>query len=132
MYNDYGWLTVRTETAGAYPVVRALVRIRGAEEENKEVVYSLFTDRDGLTERIRLPAPALALSMSPGQNEIPYATYDLEITADGYYPKRIYGINVFPKTDAIQVVSMIPASNGSDEPPIGDLNIEIPSYYTEK
>ena len=114
MLNDFGWLTVRAETAGAYPVEGAIVRIRGAEESNKDVIFSLITDRDGLTDKIRLPAPAEELSMYPEAKELPYSIYDLEIVADGYYPKRIYGLTIFPSVSSIQVVGLVP-ENGESE-----------------
>ena len=108
MLNDYGWLTVRAQTGGAYPVEGALVRIRGAEEENSEIVYSLLTDRDGITDKIRLPAPSAGLSMYPEAKELPYSIYDIEIDSEGYIPKRIYGLTVFPGVSAIQIVDLIP------------------------
>lgn len=108
MLNDYGWLTVRAQTGGAYPVEGALVKIRGAEEENAEIIYSILTDRDGLTEKIKLPAPSPALSMYPDAKELPYSIYDLEIDAEGYAPKRIYGLTIFPGISSIQVVGLVP------------------------
>lgn len=108
MLNDYGWLTVRAETGGAYPIEGALVRIRGAEEANSEVVFSLITDRDGLTDKIRLPAPSESLSEYPEAKELPYSIYDLEIVADGYVPKRLYGLTVFPGISSLQVVGLVP------------------------
>lgn len=108
MNEDYGWLTVRAQTAGAYPVEGALVKIRGAEENNSDIVFSLITDKDGLTDKIRLPTPPIGLSQYPGAGELPYSVYDLEIIADGYIPKRIYGLTVFPKTGSIQIIGLVP------------------------
>ena len=57
-----------------------------------------------------LPSPARSYSLSPHALEMPYAVYDLEITADGFYTKRINNIAVFSGIEAIQEVNMIPIS----------------------
>lgn len=128
MLNSEGSLTVRTYTAGgALPVSGALVRIQGAEEANRFVSYTLITDRDGLTPRITLPAPSVSYSLSPGPAESPYSIYDVEISASGYYTKRINGLTVFSGIDSVQQVNLIPASAtpGADYPR-GNVNATIP------
>ena len=53
MYTEFGNLTVRAYTAGGgLPVADAIVRINGAEEANRFVTYTLFTNRDGSTEAV--------------------------------------------------------------------------------
>jgi len=108
MLNDFGGLTVRVQTAGAYPIEDAIVRVRGAQEGNSEIIFSLVTDNDGLTEKIRLPTPSPELSKYPDSKEDPYSLYDVEIAADGYAPKNLYGLTVFPEIDSLQIVGLIP------------------------
>ena len=131
MFNDFGRLTVRAQTGGAYPVSGAIVRIRGADEEISDVNYSLITNLSGNTETITLPAPSIAYSASPNAKEIPFASYDIEITAQDYYPKRIYGVEIFPRTDSIQIVSMIPIEGSGYGAPTGELVAEIPNQELE-
>ena len=108
-YNDNGRLTIRTYTAGgALPVAKATVRITGANEENRFIEYTVLTDVDGITDAILLPTPALTYSTSPNPAEIPYATYEIELSADGYYTKRIHDVAIFSGTDSMQSVNMIP------------------------
>ncbi len=128
MLNSYGSLRIRTYTAGgALPVVGALVRIRGAEEENRFIMHTLLTDRDGLTEKVILPAPSVGYSLSPSPEESPYSIYDVEISADGYYTKRIDGMSVFSGIDSVQLVNMIPSSAAPIESyPRGNVNATIP------
>ena len=127
MLNDYGTLTVRTVSGGAYPVKDAIVRIIGAEESNRSVAHTLITDIDGLTPTVILPAPIVNYSLSPDATETPYSTYNLEIDAIGYFPKRIYGIMIFPTVDSLQQINMIPTSeNGFNAYPGGNINAEIP------
>ncbi len=127
MLNDFGTLTVRAVTGGAYPVKNALVRIIGAEEENLGVSYTLLTNIDGLTQTVSLPAPSAAYSQTSSAVESPYSIYNLEIDADGYYSKRIYGLMVFAGIDSLQQIDMIPISkNTSDGYPDGNINAVIP------
>lgn len=128
MLNSEGKLRIRAYTAGgALPVENALVKIRGAEEDNRLVAYTLVTDFDGLTPEVRLPAPSLEYSLSPDPLEAPYSVYDVEISAPGYYTKRISGLTVFPGVNSIQLVNMIPYSGeGYEDYPRGNINMVIP------
>ena len=128
MPQSSGTLRIRTYTAGgALPVSGAVVRIRGAQEDNKLVNYSVVTDRDGLTPKITLPAPAVNYSLAPAPAEQPYSVYDVEITSPGYLSKRIYGLTVFSGIDSLQLVNMIPGKGDSfDNYPIGNVNSVIP------
>lgn len=110
-YIDNGMLTVRAYTAGgALPVAKSVVKIIGADENNRFVEFSLVTDVDGSTQKIALPSPPKSLSLSPGAQDVPYAVYDIEISADGYYTKRITNVAVFSGTEALQLINMIPIS----------------------
>lgn len=128
MLNSNGTLRVRAYTAGgALPVEGAVIRVTGASEDNRLVAYSTITDRDGLGELFTLPAPDVNYSLSPSPAEAPYALYDLEITADGYYTKTIRGISVFSGVNSIQLVNMIPGSGRMVEDyPRGSINYIIP------
>ena len=114
-YTGKGTLTVKAiVAAGALPLSGVLVNIRGGDEENRFVEYSLLTDEDGLTETLTLPTPALEYSLTPTPTEIPYAKYDITAIADGYYPISIIGASVFANTHSLQVINMIPTSGESD------------------
>ena len=127
MLDSEGVLRIRAYTAGgALPVEGALVEIRGAEEENSTVVYSVLTDRDGITEPIALPAPSLSYSLSPSPSEKPFALYDVDISAEGYYPKRIVGVSVFSGINSWQNANMIPLGSGAGDYPRGNVNAIIP------
>ena len=126
VFDETGSLTVRTYTAGgALPIKNTHVRIVGAGEENRFFEKELFTDEDGLTAKILLPAPSGSLSLHPGAPEIPYATYDMQVSAPGYYTKNIYGVVVFSGIDSIQPVAMIPVGDDAGLYPKDSLNIYI-------
>ena len=127
MLDSQGTLRIRAYTAGgALPIEGAVVRISGAEEANRTVAYSVLTDRDGITEAVILPAPSLSYSLAPSPTEAPYAAYDVEITANGYYPKTILGVSVFSGVNSVQLANMIPSGADPGEYPRGNVNAVIP------
>ena len=110
-YTDTGLISVRVYTAGgALPVENAVVRITGADEDDRFVEYSVLTDNDGLTKIIALPSPSKAFSLSPGAAEAPYSIYDIEITSNGFYTKNIKSVAVFSGVKSLLEVNMIPIS----------------------
>ncbi len=119
-YTDSGTMIVKAYTAGgALPVPSTVVRITGGDEENRFVEFSLLTDDDGITPRIPLPSPKKSYSLAPNPSESPYALYNIEVSADGYYPKKIANVALFSGTDSFQSVNMIPIAvyeNGVDFP----------------
>ncbi len=114
-YSGTGNLTVRAYTAGgALPVEGSVVRITGVDEWNRFVEYSLLTDIDGLTKIISLPTPELSFSQAPNPSEIPYGVYDVEISKDGFYTKKIKNVAIFAGVDSMQPINMIPVSISDD------------------
>ena len=103
-----GSLVVKVSTArGAIPLEGATVNIRGGESQNSDIIYSLSTNRDGLTPKIDLPAPARGLSEVPG-NVAPYAIYDIDIFKEGYTDLFFTSVAVFDSITSIQPAVMIP------------------------
>ena len=114
-YEKSGTLIINASSAGgALPSAGTLVRILGGEEENRDVQFSLLTDIDGVSERITLPAPSRELSLTPGAAEPSYALYNLEISAPGFYTKRILNVAVFDGEETVQPVNMIPLALHND------------------
>ena len=129
MINSQGTLQIRAYTAGgALPVPNARVQITGADETNRLISYSLITDMDGITDAVTLPTPSVDYSLSPTPAEAPYAIYDVVIDAEGYYIKRINGVNVFSGVNSLQQINMIPiSSDGKNDFPRGNVNTNIPN-----
>ena len=108
-YDSQGFIQISAYTAaGALPVSNVTVRISGNEEGNIGIEYSMITDRNGLTEVVALPTPAKSYSLSPGASEQPYAKYDVQASADGFYEKNIYDVAVFSGIKSILPLEMIP------------------------
>ena len=129
MLDSKGYLRIRALSAGgALPVEGVSVRILGADEYNRFTSFSLLTDRDGLTESLSLPTPSVGYSLTPSPAELPFALYDVEIRADGYYPKKLIGVSVFPGIESVQPIIMIPIpKDPSVVKPEGYERVTIPS-----
>ncbi len=103
-----GFLVVKVSTArGAIPLEGASVNIRGGDAQNSGIIYSLSTNRDGLTQKVSLPAPARGLSEVPG-NVAPYALYNIDIFKEGYIDLSFTNVAVFDSITSIQPAVMIP------------------------
>lgn len=117
-----GFLTVAVKTAnGALPIENASVVIYGHSEldENSvplenpsDVIYSLKTNRNGLTERVALQTKPKELSEVPG-NLYPYLSYNIFVTADGYYDSSYINVPIFQGINSLQPVNLIPLSEFS-------------------
>ena len=107
-YTATGTLIVSVYTAGgAFPVEDALVIIRGSEQNSSGVLSVLYTDQSGNTPRITLPAPPAAESEKPGTDK-PYATYNIEVDKENFYPRTFNNVPLFAGTTSIQPVNLIP------------------------
>ena len=127
MLSSEGKLRVRATTAGgALPIVGARVKISGAEEANGGIRYLLFTDNDGTTESVTLPAPDKSFSQKPYPAELPYSIYDVEISMEGYYTQRINALPIFAGIESYQIVNMIPSSANDLIYPNGNTDTTVP------
>jgi len=87
------------------PVGNARISIT-PKGEPANIIDELITDSNGQSPSVILPAPPLDFSMEP--SEQPYSEYDLNITADGFAPFRIEGVQVFPDATALQNTTLNP------------------------
>lgn len=108
-YDSTGNIKVRTYVASdAMPLSGVVVKIYGTDDYNRDVLYSLITDSNGLTKEISLPTPPKSFSTSPGAAESPYSVYTVELVKDGFYPKIISNVPIFSDTTALLPIEMIP------------------------
>lgn len=63
------------------------------------------TNASGMSEELTLNAPPLEYSMQPGEEQ-PFAQYTLQITAPGYRPVSVSGVQIFSNQLALQDVRM--------------------------
>ena len=111
---NFGNITVSVRTAdGALPVERAIVTVKDAGEN---ILAVFFTDADGNTPRLRVPAPDIANSESPDAPGVPFFTYNIDTDKEGYVSVRNLNVPVYPGITSIQPVAMLPLAEGQREP----------------
>ena len=90
---NVGYIVVRVTTArGAIPLEKATVSIRGTQKEDSGVIYSLETDKSGLTPRLPLPAPPRDNSQAPN-GDLPYSLWNIDVFLKGFAYR--YCANIF-------------------------------------
>ena len=103
-----GYLIVRVSTArGAIPVEGAEVIIRKSDASDSDIIASMISSNSGLTSSTSLPAPPRALSESPGSIK-PFATYNIEIRANGYSAQYYNEVPIFDGITSYQNAILIP------------------------
>ena len=119
---DEGGLQVIVETpSGRLPIEDAEVAISYTGDP-ESTIEEVSTDSSGQTERIELRTPPLEYSMEPSEQQ-PYAEYTIQVTARGFIPVNVSGIQVFSGETATQRVRLVPEE--SDINPVD--NIVIPA-----
>lgn len=107
---ETGLMQVRvTALNQAVPIVGAKIVITRPLGESSSVMWSDTTDESGKSGVVELPTPKTSLSLSPqGNNELPYAVYNVRVEAPGFY--TVYSVNtqVFPNQLSIVAVDMVP------------------------
>lgn len=71
----------------------------------ESTVEEVNTDASGMSEQIALAAPPLEYSMQPSEEQ-PYAEYTIQVTARGYRPISISGIEVMSGQISLQEIRM--------------------------
>lgn len=111
---DKGQLMVQVNSnTGAKPISDASVEISYTGDP-ESVIEKIETNEDGQTEDIELAAPPLEYSMSPGENQ-PYAEYTVKISAPGYEPVTVSGVQILSGVRGIQNVRMQPLEISNDD-----------------
>ena len=96
-----------TQNNRARPVTDAKISIFSTVSGNRTQIEEIVTDNSGQTAEIELPTPPLDYSLVPG-SPMPYAQYDIRVTADGFAPLIINDIQILPDTLALQNCPLLP------------------------
>ncbi len=104
--SDPGYLQVLVTTgSSALPIENATVIIK---DKAGSQLYSLKTNEDGLTIYVSLDAPSVDLTLDPIHKNLPYATYDVEVYAEGYSSSVVKNVQIFSTISSTLPVSMQP------------------------
>ena len=113
---DQGRLQINvTANVGLIPIQNANITISYTGDPNN-TLETLTTDSSGQTDAVSLSAPPLDYGLTPN-SPMPYSEYTLNVTAPGYEPVTVSGVEVLPDVTALQNIEMIPTetAEGDDE-----------------
>lgn len=120
---DVGRLQVNvTADIGQIPIQGATISISFTGEPDS-TVETLNTDSSGQTDTVSLRTPPLEYSLTPN-SPMPYSEYTVSVTAPGYEPVTVSGVEILPDVTAVQNIEMTP-SEISQEP---EETITIPDH----
>lgn len=93
-------------SVGLIPVVGATVSISYTGDPDN-TIDTLTTDSSGQTPIVFLPAPDIALSLTPSVEQ-PYSEYNILVEAPGYEPVLVSGSEILPDRLSLQPIQMNP------------------------
>ena len=91
-----------TASIGLVPISGAKIAISFTGEPGSPL-ETLTTDSSGQTDTVSLETPPLQYSLTP-DSPMPYAEYTVSVTAPGYEPVIVSGVEVLPDVTAIQQI----------------------------
>lgn len=102
-----------TANVGLIPIQNANITISYTGQPDN-TLETVTTDSSGQTGPVSLSAPPLSFSLTPN-SPMPYSEYTLNITAPGYEPVTVSGVEVLPDVTAIQNIEMTPTETARDD-----------------
>ena len=125
---DTGTLRVSVVgTATRNPIRNAQITLSYSGEPGR-TLEEVNTDESGNSETLTLDTPPLELSMEP-QEEQPYAEYTIEVSAEGFRPVTISGIELMSGQASLQEVRMEEERTVGN--PVDDIVIPAHTLYAE-
>ena len=102
---DKGSLKVEVVTGRMRrPIEGAQIAISYSGDPDSRV-EEVKADASGMSEELVLDAPPLEYSMEPSENQ-PFSQYTVKVTAPGYRPVSVSGVQIFSEQLALQQVQM--------------------------
>lgn len=114
---EQGTLFIKLSSAeGAYPVPGSIV-ISQTENGVRVFEQSIEAGADGLAPVVTLNTPDRSISLDPQSTQLPYAAYDVEVSAAQYAPVLIEGVQVYSGVEAYLPINMVPIFSSADLSP---------------
>lgn len=112
---DTGRLQVSVESrVNRDPIADARIAISYTGEPDS-TFEELSTNESGQTDQVELETPPLEYSLEPSETQ-PYAQYTIHITAEGYQPVTVDGIQVLSNQTAVQDIRLQPSGAAATWP----------------
>lgn len=123
---DKGSLKVEVVTGRMRrPIEGAQIAISYSGDPDSRV-EEVKADASGMSEELVLDAPPLEYSMEPSENQ-PFSQYTVKVTAPGYRPVSVSGVQIFSEQLALQQVQM-PAEEESQSQ-VDNIVIPVNTLY---
>lgn len=127
---DKGRLQINVLNNFNIPITNATINISYSGEPDR-TIESLTTNSSGSSPVVDLNAPPIELSLDQTNIIQPYSEYSIYVTAPGYEPVDISGIEILSDTTSVQSVNLTSVEQGSPS------DIVIPAHtlygdYPEK
>ena len=97
-----GLLAVVTTVDRLYPVNNAKVTVFSGSLDNMQIIDTDFTDNSGKSKVFSLPTPQKQLSLESENTQLPYSTYNMMVTSEGYLDNVHLNIPVFSGVTSVQ------------------------------
>ena len=105
-----GHLKVQTRAGeGVLPVAGAHIMLM---DMGGKLLYETYTDANGDTQELALPAPDKALTLDPGYTQPAYSTWIVAVEKPGFVSVRVHGVEVVDTQVAVLPVRMEPIPKG--------------------
>jgi len=101
-----GYLQVKTSTSDYIPVKSKITVIH-----NGDILHTIETDENGITENIALEAPPKEQSLDPDFEGVPYSTYNVKADTLGFASSYIHGVQIFDTITSVLAITMLPESD---------------------
>lgn len=114
--DNAGFLQINVTDNRNIPIENAVINI-SYEGRPEDVIRTLNTNNSGQTENVELEAPPVILSRTEDNIVMPYAEYSILVSAEGYEPVDVSGIEILSETSSVQEVKMIastPTGRGNE------------------
>ncbi len=123
---DKGRLQINVVNNFNIPINNATINISYSGEPDR-TIESLTTNSSGSSPVVDLNAPPIELSLDETNIIQPYSEYSIYVTAPGYEPVDISGIEILSDTTSVQSVNLIPLEEGAPS----DIVIPAHTLYGE-
>lgn len=100
-------VAIVTSLRGIYPVKNAKVTVFTGNYGNMQVVDTAYTDESGRTRPFVLETPNKQISLESDNKGISYATYSMEVKAEGYVDNVHLNIPVFSGVTSLQASNLM-------------------------
>lgn len=119
---SYGTIVTRVYTSQTQlPVQGATIVITQKSGKDRHHVLAIeVSDENGRTKPINIETPERSASLSPG-GEMPFTQVDLWAEAPGFEMLITEDLQVFPNTETLQLLEMIPLPEHSPSQSRGEL-----------